>query len=197
MEMTPNNEFMRFHRLFIFMVIALVFGILMAVFKGNGDGIRMAIGNAIAPWLILPFVATAMTKSRFPQSVLVGLGVSLVGLIGFYLANTFVLDLGPHPWLVDFGLTMSAGRIYFVLAFLSGPIFGVLGGYLHQKKSNTILVFIASLFVLEPCIGLLCHRFSPGFTSYVDYPFIWLAEVIIGVIMFIVIVVRLQPIRRR
>ncbi|WP_066399566.1 DUF6518 family protein [Neobacillus mesonae] len=205
--MTRNNVLMKSLRLSIVLVMAMVFGILMAVFKGNGSGIRMAIGNSSAPWMILPFVAAAIsTRHRVIQSALVGLGASLIGLFGFYFANIFVLDIGPHPelspypWVADFLATLRSGKIYFILACLSGPIFGILGGFLHQKRSNMILVFTATLFVLEPCFGLIYVRFFSGFTYsftyYVDYPMVWLVEAVFGVILFILIIVRFQPTKR-
>lgn len=175
----------------------------MAVFKGNDSGIRMAIGNSSAPWLILPFVAAAMTtRHRVFQSALVGLCASMIGLFGFYFANIFVLDIGPHPELspyplvADFLASIRSGKIYFILACLSGPIFGILGGYLHQKRTNMFLVFTATLFVLEPCFGLLYVRFFSGFTYYVDYPMVWLVEAVFGVILFIFIIVRFRPTQR-
>ncbi len=44
-------------RLGILLLVAVAFGIGDSVLKGNGAGIRSALGNTGAPWLLLPFVA--------------------------------------------------------------------------------------------------------------------------------------------
>jgi hypothetical protein len=179
-------------RLIVIMVLAMIFGIIISVFKGNGDGMRMAIGNAAAPWLILPLVSVLLIREhRIIPAALIGLLTSLVALSGFYLANTFVLDLGPHPWIIDLKLTMSAGRLYFILAFLSGSIFGALGGWQQKTHSNIIVILMMSLFIFEPIVGFSVPRFTNinSFTYYVDYPVVWAVEALVGLVLSIVMVI--------
>ncbi|MCL6444740.1 MAG: hypothetical protein K6T83_15015, partial [Alicyclobacillus sp.] len=102
----------------------------MSIIKGHDVGLRDAIGNMSAPWLSLPFVAAVYAKLHRPvQGALVGLLVTFCAWTGFYFMNPFVLDLGPHPWPEKLGLTMRSGWFYFLLGFLSGPIWGFLGGW--------------------------------------------------------------------
>lgn len=116
-------------RFFGVMLLALAFGVTVSVIKGNNEGIRQAIGNTSAPWLLLPFIAGAVAgRRRLGLVALIGTLASVLALGGFYVANTFVLDLGPHPWVVDLHLTVDAGKRYLALGVLSGPIFGALGG---------------------------------------------------------------------
>jgi len=44
--------------------LAVLFGVASAWIKGNSAGPRDAIGNASAPWLLLPFLAGAVWRSR-------------------------------------------------------------------------------------------------------------------------------------
>src|SRR5262249_52757537 len=82
--------------------IAVIFGIATAWIKGNGAGLRDAIGNISAVWLLLPFAAGAATGSRrVIVGAISGWVATLAALIGFYFAESFVLDLGQHSWLTD------------------------------------------------------------------------------------------------
>ena len=115
-------------RLATLVVVAIAFGVGDSMLKGNGGGIRSALGNTSAPWLLLPFVGGAFVgRGRMAVGAAVGLVLSLVALCSFYVANSFVLRLGPHPWTADMRLAFDGGKRFFVLAILSGPIFGWLG----------------------------------------------------------------------
>ena len=115
-------------RLATLVVVAIAFGVGDSMLKGNGGGIRSALGNTSAPWLLLPFVGGAFVgRGRMAVGAAVGLALSLVALCSFYVANSFVLRLGPHPWTADMRLAFDGGKRFFVLAILSGPIFGWLG----------------------------------------------------------------------
>ena len=66
---------------------AAVFGVGISLIKGSGGGVRDVIGNASAPWLLLPFVAGAVAgERRLARAALIGLLASLVAVIGFYTA---------------------------------------------------------------------------------------------------------------
>ena len=158
---------------------ALAFGVAMSVLKGNNGGdVRNAIGNLSAPWLLMPFIAGATAGARrIGRAAAVGALVSLSALAGFYVANSFVLHLGPHPWLVD--LRLAFGSLYFFkFALFSGPIFGALGGWWKQTGSAWLGVLVAALLVLEPFAWLAYTRAqSTVYTS--DAP-VWAAEVVVG-----------------
>ena len=155
---------------------ALAFGVGMSVLKGNdGGALRGAVANLSAPWLLLPFLAGAGAGGgRVGRAALIGVFVSFLALGGFYVANSFVLALGPHPWLVDLRLAFGSGY-FFKFAVLSGPVFGALGGWWERTRSRLLGVLVAALFVLEP-FAWLAYRGSV-YTS--DAP-VWAAEVLVG-----------------
>jgi Family of unknown function (DUF6518) len=159
---------------------ALAFGALVSVVKGNGSGLRDAIGNTSAPWLILPFIAVLYLRVRSPlRGSLVGLAASLAALSGFYVTNSFVLQLGPHAWTDDLRLTVGAGRMFFALAIVSGPFFGAIGAWWNRTHSRWLAVLIAALFVFEPLVswlyGSLQHRTASGLAP------VWFGEIALGV----------------
>src|ERR1035437_937602 len=97
-------------RLGVLELIAAAFGVGDSILKGNGDGIRAAAGNTTAPWLLVPFAGGAIVgRGRLLLGAAVGLILSLIALSSFYVANTYVLQLGPHPWIVDLRLTFNGG----------------------------------------------------------------------------------------
>ena len=113
------------HRVIVAVALAVAFGATMSVVKGNGSGVRDAVGNVSAPWVLLPFFAGAFAGRRsVGRAAVVGCAVSLAALAGFYVANAFVLDFGPHPWLHDLRLAVLSGRLYFEYGVVSGPLFG-------------------------------------------------------------------------
>ena len=109
-----------------------------------------------------------------------GLVVSLVALGSFYAANSFVLELGPHPWVVDLRLAVEGGKTFFVLAIFSGPAFGWLGGLWARTKSVVVPIGMAILFILEP-FAFLATKSSGSAV-------VWLGEVAVGVAAILAIV---------
>jgi hypothetical protein len=170
---------------------AFVFGLAMAWLKGSNGGLRDAVGNASAPWLLLPFLAGALlsggpTRGRsLLGGACAGLLASLIALAGFYLAESFVLDLGPHPWLTDLSLTLGAARFWVQRAFVSGPVFGALGVWWHKRRSLTAAGLVAAVFVLEPAAWWLYGDVVLGSASSAAYPVLTypelsLAEIAVG-----------------
>jgi hypothetical protein len=142
-------------RLAILVVVAVAFGVGDSILKGNGGGIRSALGNTSAPWLLLPFAGGAIVgRGRMGAGIAVGLALSLVALGSFYAANSYVLQLGPHPWIVDLRLALDGGKKSFALAILSGPVFGSLGSWWAKTKSIVVPIGMAILFVLEPIAAM-------------------------------------------
>ncbi len=57
----------------------------MAGLKGNGGGVRDAVGNVSAVWLLLPFLAGAAVSSlRLTAAAVADLAATLAALTGFY-----------------------------------------------------------------------------------------------------------------
>jgi hypothetical protein len=77
---------------------AVTFGILISQLMGNGAGLRDEIGNLSAPWLLVPFFASALTsRGRVGAGILAGDVASVLALTGIFVASSVVLQLGPHP----------------------------------------------------------------------------------------------------
>jgi len=165
---------------------ALAFGVGMSLLKGNdGGAVRGAVANLSAPWLLLPFVAGATAGGgRVGRAALVGLLVSFVALAGFYVANSFVLRLGPHPWLVDLRLAFGGGY-FFKFAMLSGPAFGALGARWQTTRSRSLGVLVAALFVFEPFAWM--SYYGGVYTSDAS---VWAVEVAVGLAACALVVLR-------
>jgi hypothetical protein len=166
-------------RLIGVLAASLAFGVTVSVVKGNGAGVREAVGNTSAPWLVLAFLTGAFVAGRrVGRAALVATACSFIALAGFYVANTFVLDLGPHDWLTDVRLTVGAGRLYFALAALSGPVFGALGGLWQHGRSAALAVLVAASLVLEPAAWLAYQH--ARHLSDANQPAVWAVEVVVG-----------------
>jgi Family of unknown function (DUF6518) len=167
---------------------AFLFGLLMAWVKGNDAGLRDAIGNMSAPWLLLPFLVGAFGVARtLPGAALAGLAATVTAIAGFYLADSVVLDLGPHPWLTDLALTMRAGVFWAERAIVSGPVFGALGFWWQRRRSLLAAGVVAALFVLEPFAWWLYGSvYLGGQPAYPvpAYPALWLGEIAAGLLGF-------------
>jgi hypothetical protein len=158
---------------------ALAFGVGVSMIKGNGGGIRNAIGNTSAPWLLLPFVAVLYSRTcNTRRGVLTGVLASMTALGGFYVANAFVLDLGPHSWFDDIRLTVQAGRVFFALAVISGPLFGALGARWNRTRSRWLAVPVAALLVVEPLASWLYEL--TGRVAYANLAVVWAGEITVG-----------------
>jgi hypothetical protein len=178
---------MAWHRRLATVVLAAIcFGVVMAAIKGQGSGARDALGNISAPWLLVAFVGGASSR-RARSAPLAGLAVTLAALAGFYAAESRLLDLGTHTWLVDLQLTFRAGRVYLLEALLSGPIFGALGGLWAKRRSALAAGVLAAMFVCEPLVVWLYQRSqSPGLSSggsglLTHYPWMWASEILVGI----------------
>jgi hypothetical protein len=161
---------------------AVCFGVVMAVVKGQGAGVRDALGNISAPWLLVAFLGGA--GSRRPRlASIAGLGVTVAALVGFYVAESRVLDLGQHSWLVDLELTVRSGGVYLLSALISGPIFGALGGVWARRRSPLAAAAVAMMFTCEPLAVWLYQdeRGAGGEGVLTHYPLLWGSEVLLGI----------------
>lgn len=144
-------------------VAALAFGVVESVIKGNGSGVRDGIGNLSAPWVILPLVAAAAVARRsiLPGAV-IGLLTTMTALVGFYLANAFVLDLGPHSTVHDIGLTLNVGNLWFKAGVVSGPIMGAAGAWVMRRGRFAVAATVAGIALFEPLAVYLAYLASNG-----------------------------------
>lgn len=172
---------------FLVGVGALAFGIAVSVGKGNNAGIRDSIGNVAAPWLLIGFLGGAIAgRRRVIVGAMAGTLATLIALLGFYFTNSFVLELGPHPWLTDMYLAVVGGKDYFILSLASGLIFGTLGVWWLRTWSVIPVLIVGSVFVLEPAIQLAVR----GGDNLGNQLLIGIVEIAVGVTWTIVTIRR-------
>jgi hypothetical protein len=170
-------------RIVLLVVIGFAFGVVESVVKGNGAGVRDGIGNLSAPWVIVPLLAGAAGgRGRILLGAAIGLLTTVVALVGFYLANAFVLDLGPHSSLHDIGLTLDVGNVWFKAGVVSGPAMGALGAWAANRSRLTVVAIAAGTVLLEPLAVYLAYRGSNGFFSAGDGAWngIYVVEAVVG-----------------
>ena len=164
----------------VLLLAAIAFGVLMAVIKGQDTGVRDAVGNTSAPWIVLPFIGGTYFP-RVRSAALAGLGVTLVSLLGFYVAEAAVLDLGGHPWWVDLRLTAGSVNIYEKWGIFSGLLYGTFGWLWAYRSKAAAAAAVGLAFAVEPLIVFLVRRAGVWYGLILDYPWIWTAEVLLGV----------------
>jgi hypothetical protein len=163
------------------LLAGIAFGVLVAVIKGQDAGVRNALGNTSAPWVLVPFLA-GTRYSRVWHAALVGLATTLAAFFGFYLAEAAILDLGPHPWYTDLKLRLGSGRVYEMWGLASGAIYGALGGMWASRWLLAAPIAVGLAFICEPLIVLLLGRagiWGDG-GLLLEHPWMWIAEVLIG-----------------
>ena len=172
------------------LLAGLAFGLLVAVSKGQDPGVRDALGNTSAPWVVVPFLAgTRYTNVR--SGAFAGLATTVAAFVAFYAAEAAILDLGPHPWYVDLQLTLGSGHVYEAWGLLSGSVYGALGSIWTARSLVAAPVAVALAFVCEPLIVLLLvHAGIWGGGGLLQHRWLWIAEVLIGVAGTAVIVLR-------
>jgi len=179
-------------KVLVTLVVAVLFGVIMQIFKGNTIGIRNAIGNLSVPWLLLPYLSGKLVGQRkIWVSAGIGLAASMVALFGFYAADPFVWNLTHQGLLANVLLTLDAGRRWFLLAFLSGPVFGGLAVFQRRRQASVILAGIATLIIVEPFAHVIYDNLtnSPLLPSGVT---VWTVEFISGAIITWHIIKRLK-----
>jgi hypothetical protein len=163
-----------------FVLGAIAFGVVVAVVKGQDSGVRDALGNLSAPWVLVPFLAGSRFRIVW-RGAAVGVAVTLAAFLGFYVAEAAILDLGPHPWYVDLKLTVG-WNVYESWGIVSGLLYGALGALWSSRRSVIAAAAVGVAFVAEPLIVLLLWRAGVwgGGGLLLHYPWMWSAEVLVG-----------------
>ena len=150
-------------RVALLVMAAAAFGALESIVKGNDAGVRDGIGNLSAPWVIVPLLAGAVgSRGNILLGAVVGLLTSLAALVGFYVANAFVLDLGSHSTVQELGLTLNAGNVWFKAGAMSGPAMGALGAWASRRGGFVVAWSVVGLVVFEPLVVYLAYLASEG-----------------------------------
>jgi hypothetical protein len=154
----------------------------MSVLKGNDAGVRNEVGNLSAPWLLVPFFAAAGVRAgRLVVGAAVGLLATVAALCAFYIANAFVLDLGPHTVLESMRLTFVTR--WFLAALVSGPLAGALGAAWRRRGLSHAGLAMTALLMAEPVFWALANR-AGGVDSFAfdPSPAVSVGEAIAGLV---------------
>ena len=165
------------------LIVAVLFGVIMQSLKGNTLGIRNAIGNLSVPWLLLPYLSGRFVGQRkILLSAGIGLSASMVALVGLYATDPLVWNLGHQGLAANMLLTLEAGRRWFLLAFVSGPVFGTLAACKRSHQANLIMGGVSTLIILEPFAHVIYNNLtnSPMLPGVV---LVWAGEFFIGIII--------------
>jgi hypothetical protein len=178
------------------LLVAVAFGVIVAVIKGQDSGARDALGNTSAVWVVVPFLA-GTRYMRIWQSTLVGLATTLAAFFAFYLAEAAILDLGTHSWATRLSLTLGSGHFYEAWGLISGSVYGALGGIWKSRSVVAAPIAVGLAFVCEPLIVLLLARAGVwgGSGGLLDYPSIWASEVLVGLVGIALVLSRTQRTR--
>lgn len=171
-------------------VAALAFGAAIAAIKGQDVGVRDALGNMSAPWVLVPFIAGLRVRSLW-RGALLGVATTLFALLGFYIAEAAILDLGPHPWWVDVQLTVK-WNLYDSWGIVSGLLYGALGALWSARRSAVAGAAVGLTFVAEPAIAFLLSRGGIWDAGLLRYTWLWGAEIITGAVAIGYALTRLQ-----
>jgi hypothetical protein len=172
------------------LLAGLLFGVLVAVIKGQDAGVRNALGNASAPWVVVPFLA-GMRADRVLHGALLGIATTVASFFGFYVAEAAILDLGPHPWYIDLKLTVLTVNVYEKWGLVSGSVYGALGAVWASRRLIAAPIALGLAFLAEPLILLLLSRAGVwGGGGLLDHSWMWIAEVLLGVGAITVVVSR-------
>jgi hypothetical protein len=178
-------------------VISALFGVVVAVVKGGDAGVRDSLGNMSAPWLLLPYFAGTMTRGWIRGAV-VGIAACLASLVAFYAAEAFVLDLGGHWVLTNLRLTLGAINVYYEAGMMGAPVLGAIGGAHVRCQPMATAAVVGLALVGEPLVVFAWFARAGMSASetglVVQYPALWIGEMVLGVVLFLGMMARRWPI---
>lgn len=147
------------------LLAAFAFGVVAGLFKGADPGLRAAIGNLSAPWLLVAFLAAL--RSRTPlRGALMGLVSTVVALVGFYAAVTIALagHLGGGGHWRELVVEAGANRVYFLAGLVTGPVLGAAGAWVGRRHPGLAPFVVGGLLAGE-IVGVAVlqgHQLAPS-----------------------------------
>ena len=135
-------------RVVIALALAVMFGFTVALLKGQGVGLRYALGNLSGPWLLVAFWCGGLVRWRAAGAVL-GVAGTLLALAGFCVGLALISDYGTFSVITDVHLAFRANTRYSEAGLISGPLLGALGATSERSASHRTLV-TGLLLLAEP-----------------------------------------------
>jgi hypothetical protein len=123
------------------LLLAVAFGVLMALVKGTGAGIRYEVGNMSAPWLIVPVLLGRTARGHLAATLLGGLA-ALFSLLAFYATAAVALGL------VSSSATIGNNLFFVIAGTIGGAAFGLFASLWREGAVLLPLVFLAEPLVI-------------------------------------------------
>lgn len=151
-------------RVLVLLLTVFAVGLALGTFKGDSSGLRGAVGNLSAPWLLIGLLS-AVSRRTVARGAAIGLVSTLVALVGFYTALTLVLagHLGGGGHLRELAVEMTANRVYFAAGLVSGPLLGAVGAWLGRRHPDAVPLVAGALVAGEILVVALAqgHQLAP------------------------------------
>jgi hypothetical protein len=151
-------------RRLIVLVAAIAFGLLAGAVHGNDGGLRGALGNLSAPWLLVAIIPAWRSRS-WKRGAVLGLVATLAALLGFYVAMT--LEMTGHLGNVDgnfFHLlryVVTANRVWFAAGLISGPTCGAVSGALGARRNALWLGLVIGALMIGELVLMKLIAYLP------------------------------------
>jgi hypothetical protein len=132
------------------LLLSAAFGVAAALLKGDSPGLRGALGNLSAPWLLVAFLA-ALGCGTLLRGLVVGTAATVVALVAFYVTATLVLagHLGGGGFAVELSKELAANRIYLLFGLVTGPLLGVSGAWVGRRHRDLTWLVVGGLLAGE------------------------------------------------
>ena len=180
----------RTHLGLILLGSALAFGVLAALLKGDGGGVRDTVGNLSTPWLLVALAAGLHTRS-LPRGALLGLAATVTALLGFYLVVAVTTDDQLPTLREHLEHVLWANRRWLFSGLLSGPVLGAFGAWIRRRAPDpavAVAAVVGLLLVLEPVV-IVAARVVPGWRQVIHWtlaPGPYLAEAALGLVVLLI-----------
>jgi hypothetical protein len=151
-------------RTLVGLVLAVAFGVAVAVVKGDHAGLRGGLGNLSGPWLLVAFLP-ALRCRRLAAGAVTGLLSTLAALLGFYATLTVVLagHLGAGGYGEQLLVESQANRVYFAAGIITGPLLGAMGAWVGRRRPVPPRVVVGVILAAEVLVVAVAsgHQLAP------------------------------------